>query len=169
MVDFTDKVLEYQKTKNPRILKEIQSGVSHLIWSMIRKYGMANYPKIIIEDITENCRTYKLMASIDTYDPTRGAKWETHFSWYLRSECTWKKKYYLRRLNLEFTPSEQVFLHPENISFENKEIVEEAEQIKETAPDNEEDTTTEILDRVETYNWQEMKYLKRELAQVFNC
>jgi DNA-directed RNA polymerase specialized sigma subunit len=165
-VDFTDKVLEYQHTKNQLILKEIQKGVSKLIYGMIRKYGMLRYPNIIIEDIVENCRTTKLLAAIETYDSNRGAKFETHYSWYLRSECSWKKKYYLRRVSLEFTPNENVFLHPENLQVENKELQTES-NIEKT--DTEEKTNTEIKDCVLTSDWQSLIYLKKELREIFKC
>jgi DNA-directed RNA polymerase specialized sigma subunit len=107
MLDLSILVMNYRESGEEAILGEVYKRTKKLVWGVVNSYKMARYPLVVLEDIVEDCRSLVLLKSIERYDPTRGAKFETFYTWWLRSHVQAKKGWYIRRNNVMLVPNMQ--------------------------------------------------------------
>ena len=98
-------VIEYQQSKNQLLLREIWKKSEGLVWGVIKFYNVFWFSPINLEDIVDDCRSFILVKSIDRYDPTKKTKFETFYTWWLKSHVQSRIGYYMRRQNIMLTPS----------------------------------------------------------------
>ena len=112
------------------------------------------------------CQTIQLLKAIERYDPDKsnGARFETFLVWFFKSQVRWKKLFHLRRLNLEFTCSEQTLLQKENVIFENEQNILE-NQIEEK--DIKETNSEELPEIILHSDWQNFNYFKKQMRELF--
>jgi hypothetical protein len=112
-VDPLDKVtllvINYQDKHNEKDLKELvklfNTELGDLVWSIIKYYGILNYPPLILEEIVEECENEIFLKCLAKFDRTRKAKFTTYYSWELRSCINARKCQFLRKNNVRNTVS----------------------------------------------------------------
>lgn len=96
----TQLVMEYKETGNAKLLTEIQMLTKDLVWDTVRYYGINNFNNVDMDEVLEDCKSWVLLRTIDKFDPYKGAKFTTHYTWWLSSHCGSKQRQYMRRRDI---------------------------------------------------------------------
>lgn len=112
----TECVVHYKKIGDEKVVAEILKLSESLIWSIFKRYKIANFPLPIQEDIAADCRSLVLTRTIKAYDVDKGARFSTFFFWRLGSHVRSRKEFYLRRRRLGNTVSLEAPFETENSS-----------------------------------------------------
>lgn len=102
MIDkLTVAVLEYQlrrkRVKKEDAFREIIDLSTGLIYMVMKYYYMGMFPKLIQEEIINECKSIILLKAVSSFDEERGARFSTHYVWKLKSYIRSKKEFYKRR------------------------------------------------------------------------
>lgn len=98
MIDkLTTAVLEYQLTNQNELFTEIFSLSMGLIYMVMKYYHMEMFPRIIQEEIVNECQSIRLLKAVESFDANRGTRFSTHYVWKLKSYIRSKKEFYQRR------------------------------------------------------------------------
>lgn len=97
MDNLTQMVLDYQETEDSRLLVNIIKESEGLIYPVIKYYHVDYFPKLIQEEIIENCKSIVLIRAIQDFKDTKHAKFSTYYTWKLKSHIRYKQQFYLNR------------------------------------------------------------------------
>ena len=102
MIDkLTTAVLEYQlrrkKVKKEEAFREIVDSSTGLIYMVMKYYYMDMFPKLIQEEIINECKSVILLKAVCSFDEERGTRFSTHYVWKLKSYIRSRKEFYKRR------------------------------------------------------------------------
>ena len=97
MDKLTQMVLDYQITDDSKLLIDIIKESTGLIYSVIKYYRVDYFPKLIQEEIIENCKSIVLIRAIQDFKVTKHTKFSTYYTWKLKSHIRYKQQFYLNR------------------------------------------------------------------------
>jgi len=96
----TGAVLEYQTTKSNDSFNELANLSEGLIYMVMKYYHMEMFPRLIQEEIINECKSIRLLKAVNSFDSEKGTKFSTHYVWKLKSYIRSKKEFYQRRYKL---------------------------------------------------------------------
>lgn len=95
----TPLVLEFKDTNDNEIFSQLMKESEGLIWTVMKYYRMYYFPKLIQEEVVEDCKTIILLRAIGGFDSNKG-RFSTYYTWKLKSFIRYRQHFLLKRKKL---------------------------------------------------------------------
>ena len=90
-----------------------------LIWTVMKFYNMYYFPKLIQEEVVEDCKTIILLRAIEGFNSSKG-RFSTYYTWKLKSFIRYRQHFLLKRKKLvEHLSLDQEIDNREHMSLED--------------------------------------------------
>lgn len=93
----TQSVIDYKKRSNNQLLRTIMKKSEGLIYTVLKYYHIDYFPGIIQEELIEEGKSIVLLRAIGGFEPLKGCRFSTYYTWKLKSYIHGKQDYYLKR------------------------------------------------------------------------
>jgi len=107
--DITSLVCNYQDNHDEysikKLVKLFKTSLGDLVWSIIKYYGMLDFPTLTLEEIVEECENEVFLKCLSRFDRNKNAKFTTYYTWELKSSIRARKCQFLRKKHILLTSS----------------------------------------------------------------
>jgi len=115
----TPFVLEFKETENGKVLNQLMKASEGLIWTVMKYYHMYYFPKLIQEEVVEDCKTIILLRAIEGFNFNKG-RFSTYYTWKLKSFIRYRQHFLLKRKKLvEHSSLDQEIIGKEHMSLDD--------------------------------------------------